>query len=131
MKPTITPIRAEGEKPFYLVTFATLADRTRWLAKHDFHYRPLEGFQARWTSSHNGSDFMHSLEIIPYDSSLWNNPRALCMRVYVSSIIQQEVSIAPINGRPPKTPAVKGSPSSKESTRETLNLPSYLRNAQS
>lgn len=136
MNPTIQPIKMPGGRSYYLVTFATIADRSRWLKKNDFYYHPLENCQARWASTHNGSDFTHSLEIIPFDPDHSNNPRALCMRVYLTKMKEEVRSIElpkpPIaaSGRPSKSPSVKSTFSGETASQRELNLPVYLRYSQ-
>lgn len=70
-----------GSNPFYLVTFETISDRTRWLLRNGFSFDSLEHSTARWTSTHNGSDFTHWLEMIPYAFEHACNPRSLCLKV--------------------------------------------------
>lgn len=142
MNPTIQPIRQSGGRSYYLVTFPTMADRSRWFHKNDFSYHPLENCQARWTSTHNGSDFTHSLEIIPFDHEHSNNLRALCMRVYLIKLKEEkpielpkpdpkpELTHPPA-GRPRKSPLVKSSYSGETASQRELDLPVYLRYAKS
>lgn len=86
--PSIYARRPDKAKPYYLVTFETLADRTRWLLRNGFTMDPLEHITARWTCTHNGSDFTHWLEMVPYATELSCNPRALCLRVYLHAYNQ-------------------------------------------
>jgi len=89
MNPTIIPMKsATAARSFYMVTFETHADRTRWLDRNDFVQSPTEIAIARWTSWHNGSDFTHSLEMVPYAPELNHNTLALCLKVYVRPNLQ-------------------------------------------
>jgi hypothetical protein len=86
MNPQIHPIHpGHKAKPYYMVTFESLADRTRWLIRHDFTFAPIETALARWVSWHNGGDFTHHLEMVPVAVELSTNPLALCLKVYVHS----------------------------------------------
>lgn len=137
MNPTIQPVKMSVGRSYYLVTFATLADRSRWLSQHDFFYQPEENCQARWVSNHNGSDYTHKLEIIPFDPMHSNNPRALCMRVYLIKRSEEESTDEPFDplhpkgGRPSKSPSTKSSYCGETALERELNLPVYLRYSQS
>lgn len=86
MNPTTFPHKAAKPRDsYYLLTFETLADRTRWLLKHDFTFAPIEHASARWASWHNGGDFTHSLEMVPFAREHSCNPMALSLKVYLHS----------------------------------------------
>lgn len=84
MNPTIHQVRNVKPTPsYYMVTFDTLADRTRWCLHHGFVFEPTEMYGARWTSTHNGNDFTRWLEMVPYSNDLAHNPRSLCLKVFL------------------------------------------------
>ncbi len=81
--PIIQAFPNAKHKPYYTLLFETLSDRTRWLLRNGFSFDPSELDTARWTCTHNGSDFSHSLEIVPFAAEHACNPRSLYLKVYL------------------------------------------------